>query len=76
MENKTEFGTSEALKAGTPAWANWTFRIVLLFTTALSGWLATTGLVSEEVKLESVLALKGIDFLVWGISRMFGVVNK
>lgn len=75
MSNEVKFGTAEALKAETPQWATVVFRTVILLTTVLSAWVAATNMIPEAAKFEVVLAFKGFDTLVWGLSRMFGVVK-
>jgi len=69
-ETKVTFG---AINATTPNWAKWLFRGTLILTSVVSFWIASTGLVSEANKLEIVLALKGLDLLVFGFSKMFGI---
>lgn len=72
----TQFGTLKALNAETPKWATWSFRAVIIFTTALTAWIAATHLVTDTVKFEIILVLKGIDFITWGLGRMTGNVTE
>ena len=69
-DTKVTFG---AINAVTPPFAKWIFRSTLILTSVVSFWIASTGLVSEANKLEIVLALKGLDLLVFGFSKMFGI---
>lgn len=71
-----KFGTAEAIQGKSPSWATYTFRTVIILTTALSAWVAATNLITEEAKFEIVLVFKGLDTVVWGLSRMFGVVKE
>jgi hypothetical protein len=65
--------TKKALQSDTPLWAKNIFRVTFIITTAFSLFLAGTGLFTEEVKYELILALKAIDALLYGVSKMFGV---
>lgn len=69
-DTKVVFG---AINSVTPTWAKWIFRATLILTSVLSFWIASTGLISEPIKLEIVLALKGLDLLTFGFSKMFGI---
>ena len=69
-DTKVVFG---AINSATPGWAKWIFRATLILTSVLSFWIASTGLISEPIKLEIVLALKGLDLLTFGFSKMFGI---
>jgi hypothetical protein len=73
---KTTFGSLDAIKAPTPKWAVYTFRITTVVTTAIAVWIAGTGLIHQQAKLEIVLALKSLDTIVYGISKLFGVAPK
>lgn len=74
METKIQFATKAAVEGETPKGATWTFRIIFLLTTALSAWVAATGILPESVKVEAILILKVLDTIVWGLTRLFGVV--
>lgn len=69
-DTKVTFG---AISSTTPQFAKWLFRGTLILTSVVAFWIAGTGLVSEANKLEVVLALKGLDILVFGFSKLFGV---
>lgn len=69
------FGISQ-IKNETPKWAIWIFRITFLLTTAATGYIASTNLIADNVKYELVLLLKFLDFLIFGISKLFGVNPK
>lgn len=69
-QTKVTFG---AVNAVTPDWAKWIFRSVLILTSVISFWIASTSLVTEANKLEIVLALKALDLLAFGFSKLFGV---
>jgi Mg/Co/Ni transporter MgtE len=68
----TKFGPKQ-IKEQTPRWAVYSVRIIWLLTSLASGWVAMTGLIPEQAKLELMLAFKFIDPLVYGISKMVGV---
>jgi len=74
METKVEFATKAAVNAPTPKSANIVFRVILITTTVLTGLVASTGLIDEGWKVEIMAILKGIDTIVWAVSRLFGVV--
>lgn len=67
----TQFG---AIDFPTPVWAKWLFRSVLIFTTAATIWIAGTELISKASKVELMLLLKVVDALVYGFSKLFGIV--
>ena len=73
---KTEFLTKKALESRTPTWAKNTFRITFVVTSALTLFLAGTQIIEENIKFELMLALKSIDGLVLGVSKMFGVTEE
>jgi len=57
----------------TPMWATWVFRIVFLLTTAGAIWVAATGLIPQNSKVEIMLAMKVLDVIIWGIGKGIGV---
>lgn len=57
----------------TPLWSKWMFRIVFAMTTAVTVFVASTNLISEEWKYEIILMLKAIDPIVYAVSKMFGI---
>lgn len=65
--------TAKALQNQTPPWANNMFRITFILTSALTIFLAGTNLFSESVKYETMLALKTLDAVIYGLSKMFGI---
>ena len=73
---KTEFATKQAITSPTPEWAKWVFRIVAIITTVAAFWVAGTTFIVEPIKVEIMLALKGLDMLVLLLSKAFGVVIK
>lgn len=72
----TKFATSEAITSPTPKWANYIFRTTIVLTTALSMWVAGTELVDPAAKTELILGAKILDFITWGVGRLFGVVKE
>jgi hypothetical protein len=76
MAKKLQFGNANAMASPTPKLANYIFRTVLIVTTAFTIWLAGTQLIAETAKFELTLAAKIIDFLAWGIGRLFGIVDE
>jgi len=59
-----------------PVWATWVFRIVFLLTTAAGVWVAATGMIATQNKVEILLAMKVFDVLIWGIGRGLGVKKE
>jgi hypothetical protein len=76
MATKLKFGSTSAMSSPTPKLANYIFRTVLIVTTAFTIWLAGTQLIAESAKFELTLAAKILDFLAWGIGRLFGFVDE
>jgi len=70
-ETKVQFG---ALSAPTPLWATWVFRITFIVTTAMTFWIGSTGLLSNPAKIEIITALKSLDMVVLGLSKLLGIV--
>ncbi|MBA2648071.1 MAG: hypothetical protein H0U75_00470 [Legionella sp.] len=72
----TKIGISQ-LTQKTPTWAKWMFRITFILTTALTAYIASTNLLSQNTKYEITLILKlVIDPIVYGVSKLFGVDVK
>lgn len=70
---QTTFGIRH-MKAPTPPWAKWMFRITFLITTAIAAWIAATNLFPQTTKYEITLFLKiVVDPIILGVSEMFGV---
>lgn len=76
MQRKTHAFTAKALNTPTPTWAKNMFRITFVLTSALTIFLAGTNLFTEEIKYELMLALKSLDAVVYGLSKMFGVERE
>jgi hypothetical protein len=57
----------------TPMWATWVFRTVFCLTTAGAFWVAATQVVPEGWKVEVMLGMKTLDFVIWGIGRGLGI---
>lgn len=76
MDNKTQFLTGAAISGSTPKWLTYAFRTTLILTTAITIWVGATNLVPESSKFEIALILKAMDFVVWGIGRMTGIVKE
>lgn len=69
---KTSFGFTQ-LTNPTPNRAKLTFKLIVLLTTVAVFVISQTTLMSDHVKLEVTLWLKGVDMLALGISQMFGI---
>lgn len=67
-----KFSTT-SLVLETPKWAKIMFRIVFLLTTALTLFIAGTTLIDENIKYELMLAVKSLDVIIYGVSKMFGI---
>jgi len=69
----THFATKEAINSETPKWAKNLFRITFILTTAFAFFMAGTNLFEEAIKFEILLALKSLDLVIYGVSKLFGV---
>lgn len=72
MKQQTFFGV-KGIQNATPIWAKWVFLITAIVTTVLAFWVAATGLIEENWKVEIMLGLKSLDMLVLGLSKATGV---
>lgn len=72
-QTKSQFG---AFSSPSPMWAKIMFRSVAVLTTVLAFYVAATGLIPEQWKVEVLLGLKSLDMLTLGFSKLFGVVEK
>ena len=63
----------KALVLETPRWAKVMFRIVFLLTTAFTIFVMGTNLIREDLKFELMLAVKSLDVIIYGVSKMFGI---
>lgn len=73
---KTNNFTAKSLVLETPRWAKVMFRIVFLLTTAFTLFVAGTTLIDDNVKFEVMLAVKSLDVMIYGISKMFGIEKE
>lgn len=71
-ETKVQFG---AINSPTPQSWKWDFRGVAILTTVVAFYVAGTNLIAEQWKVEVMLALKSLDMLTLGLSKMFGIVE-
>ena len=69
---KTKFG---AITSETPVWAKWMFRVFMTLTTVAAFIVASDPAIADEVKIRVGIYLKAADMLVFGFSKMFGVVE-
>ena len=68
--------TKKAIVSETPEWAKWTFRIVFAITGVATFIIAGDPSIPDDVKVRIGVYLKGVDMLVFTISKMFGVEVK
>jgi len=68
-----ETKTVISIQKPTPMWATWTFRVVFLLTTAATMIIVSDPGIPDNMKVRIGAYLKGLDFVVWGLSRMIGV---
>lgn len=68
--------TKKAIVSETPEWAKWTFRIVFAITGVATFIIAGDPSIPDDVKVRIGVYLKGVDMLVFTISKMFGVSVK
>lgn len=72
---KTQFATKKALTSATPLWAKNMFRITMLLTTVVMFIVASdTALAGSATRI--MLYLKGFDMFIFGVSKMFGVIEE
>ena len=68
--------TKKAIVSETPEWAKWTFRIVFAITGVATFIIAGDPSIPDDVKVRIGVYLKGVDMLIFGLSKMFGVEVK
>ncbi len=68
--------TAKAIVSETPQWAKWTFRIVFAITGVATFIIAGDPSLPDDVKVRIGVYLKGVDMLIFGLSKMFGVEVK
>lgn len=71
---KTKFGTSQ-IQNPTPLWAKYTFRIVFLLLSVAVFMVSDYPGMNEYTKLLLLKWFSGINMLVWGLSKLFGIVD-
>lgn len=69
MKSKTVL----SIKKPTPQWATWIFRIVFIITGVATFIIAGDPGISTEIKIRLGVYLKGLDMLVWAVTRTLGV---
>lgn len=73
-KNETVTGkTVISLNKPTPAWATWVFRVVFILTGVVTFIVLSDPGISDGVKIRLSVYLKGLDMLVWSLTRMIGV---
>lgn len=70
-----KFGT-DGILLETPAWAKWVFRITAILTTAVAFVVAGDPSIPDMMKVRILLYLKGLDIIVLGLSKMFGIIPE
>ena len=68
--------SKKAIVSETPQWAKWTFRIVFAITGVATFIIAGDPSLPDDVKVRIGVYLKGVDMLIFGLSKMFGVEVK
>jgi hypothetical protein len=80
IENKavplSDTKTVLSIAGPSPMWTKWLFRITAVVTTVLAVYVAATGLIPEQWKVEILLILKSFDMLTLGLSKALGLVEK
>lgn len=76
METKTHYLTAKAIKSKTPLWAKNVFRITLLLTSVATFVIAADTTIEPETAVRIGAYLKGLDLLIFGLSKMIGVEVK
>ncbi len=62
-----------SVKAPTPSWATWAFRIVFILTGVAAFVIAADPAFSDALKVRTGIYLKGVDMVVWAITRAIGI---
>lgn len=70
---KTHYLNAKALKTKTPLWAKNVFRVTLLLTSVATFVIAADTTIAPETAVRIGAYLKGLDLLVYGLSKMIGV---
>ncbi|SEV89032.1 hypothetical protein SAMN05428988_0169 [Chitinophaga sp. YR573] len=68
----TKFGLDQVGNE-TPKWSKWMFRITIILTTVAAFVIAADPGIPDIIKVRIGVYLKGLDMLVLGFSKMFGV---
>jgi hypothetical protein len=72
METSTHFGFSQ-IKNPTPLWAKYTFRIIFLLLSCAVFMVSDYPEIDEHTKLLLLKWFSGVNMLVWGLSKLFGL---
>ncbi len=70
-----KFG-ADGILLETPVWARWVFRITTIITTAIAFVVAGDPSIPDMMKVRILLYLKGLDIIVLGLSKMFGIISE
>lgn len=62
-----------SLNKPTPMWATWVFRIVFILTGVAIFVISADPAILAETKVRISIYLKGLDLLIWGLTRALGV---
>jgi len=65
--------TVVSLNKPTPAWATTVFRVIFILTGVAAFIIVGSTMFDNDMKVEIVLWLKGVDMAVWAITRFLGV---
>jgi len=72
MKTSIQFGVSQ-IQNPTPLWAKYAFRVVFLLLSIAVFMVSDYPDINESLKLLLLKWFSGINMLVWGLSKMFGV---
>ncbi|MBS1771530.1 MAG: hypothetical protein JST82_01630 [Bacteroidetes bacterium] len=75
METNLKFGLSQ-VNNPTPQWAKYTFRIIFLVLSVAVFMVSDYPGLQEATKLLMLKWFSGINMLVWGLSKLFGIEEK
>jgi hypothetical protein len=73
QERTVQGKTVISINKPSPMWATWIFRIVFLLTGVATFIIAADPEISNQLKVRIGIYLKGLDMVVWGLTRMIGV---
>lgn len=72
MKTNFQFGVSQIQKP-TPVWAKYTFRVIFLLLSVAVFMVSDYPGINDGLKLLLLKWFSGVNMLIWGLSKLFGV---